>query len=203
MFDFNIPFDDLVTAVKSELVDWSEKRKPIVEYGLGFYRLPFYESREADGCALHVWLDGMPRNEDAHTHIFRLTSRVLCGQIEDARWEPMPLSEGKFLLSSYALTNGAYTKSGVSEFCDVRRLSIQTISRGGTYEVPKNVFHTSRVLNFPTVTLLQREEVDSNAIVQDLRPRDPQGHVSPQGTPLDGQRYESAWQRISQVLALV
>jgi hypothetical protein len=199
--DIDLPFDELIKAVKDELVDWGDKKKSIIPYGLGFYRIPLAGNRDEDGLALHFWLEGMPRNEDPHTHIFNLTSRVLCGQVEDTRWEATPSLNGKYLLRSHVFRDNRYVLDGEGTLCDIHSTTKQVVGRGQTYNVPKGVFHTSALSQFPTVTLIRREAVDTGIIVQDIVPRDLSGHISPASRPLNDGEYEWAWKKIQQIVA--
>jgi hypothetical protein len=171
MFDFTKPLPELVAEVKSELLNWSQQQRPILQYRFGFYRLPFYADRLTDGCAIHVWLADLPRDEFPHTHIFELTSRVLRGGLENTNWNITERPDGNFRLIEPVCTDTLCTDTVTDRFCNATVSEKDNIGVGDLYGVRRGIFHTTKILEFPTITIIKRAKVDACGQPAHLAPR--------------------------------
>jgi len=127
---------------------------------------PSYEQR------LHIWHEsliapGIRGFGDMHNHRFSFTSNVLCGAIDDRRYNVTDSPEGD--CDVYQVVNAREQKQLTGKFdgnvtlnrranveLDVRHSRIW--QSGSTYEFPRGAFHATRAIG-TTVTLVTKYDV--------------------------------------------
>lgn len=93
---FRLSLGELIPRVITAVKENFDQEKNVALYRFGFYRVPFYQDRNQDGLALHIWLQDLPREELPHSHVFHLRSRVLLGSITNHIWLPHEDDLGDF-----------------------------------------------------------------------------------------------------------
>lgn len=139
-------------------------------YRFGFYRLSFAPNRLTDGFALHVWFPTDLAEELPHTHIFDLESRVLLGGLEDRTWTVTEDPQGTHSIVLPKCTEKECSDEPVGTNVNIKLVGTRHVTQDEYYCVPKGSFHTSQVLEFPTVTVIRRLNVDANGQSQNIVP---------------------------------
>jgi hypothetical protein len=154
--DFARSCDVLQELVKLEL-------ETAEQHPLGFYRVDvtayMSDCRPRERFYLHVWRPDVPIDSLGliHTHIFSMASVVLKGCLENIIYRverstgTTSGSIGEYLVE--------YTKQGaVVPRGDVQLIAVQSarIGEGCVYGVELGTPHETRVVSYPTVTLIRK-----------------------------------------------
>lgn len=143
-------------------------------HGLGV--LQAYLVEGGDEIRIHIWHpDLVVMAERPHNHRFHLYSQVLLGEIDDHIYWLRPAESGRWF--KHAITH--YRNASGDKGKDIALLSprghdarVQTrkFSAGSAYELPKGMFHVTKVDGLAVTIITKTEQTDDKAVV--LGPKD-------------------------------
>lgn len=141
-----------VSALGAASVEW---------HPLGFCRIDVSmhipDRAPLERFFLHVWRKDAPVDSLGvlHTHVFDMTSIVLCGEVENSTYRVSGDCEESDSVGEYLVNYGNKSVTrirGVQLTPHCRR----TFSAGCLYRVGVGVPHESRIVAHPTVTLIRK-----------------------------------------------
>lgn len=155
---------------------------PARPHVLGFIQFPLWTAghgRTAPGIRLNVWPGGeiaarLCRQrvaEGVHHHPFDMVARLLHGALEDTQWtvERDPSGNYSGEVMDYGPAEAASAQT-TNERYAVKRKSATVYRKGDVYTMSKADFHSSVLVEAPTVTLLSRLDFDPTLPLWSFRP---------------------------------
>lgn len=144
-------------------------------FPFGFVHIPFPtpdETPKEEGYSLHIWTKDIQPQEIIHRHNADMWSCVVHGAIENTLWALENTEEEYDSYYKYCLDTAPvaarYEKLKGNFNAAVMNKNI--IKSGNTYKMKRTDFHTSRVLEFPSITLIKKSNTSPEHFPQNLLP---------------------------------
>lgn len=166
--DINISISDLI----NELVSIRNGGGKILSQALGFYRILITaKNGTSPGFMLHAWLDkeqprqSKNRTRDIHSHTFDMKSKVLVGELKNELYNLVEDLKGDYQIA-YIRQEGPIATRVVTD-TKVRMVLDydEIVSAGEIYCFSSRRFHCTVINEYPTITLMQKENmITDNAV---------------------------------------
>lgn len=146
------------------------QRYPWTYQGFGMLRL--YLGKVA---RIHIWdpRTAVRRVSNIHTHFWDLRSTVVCGRMDNVRYQIAPNRGGSISFSSHMMqtliTGEGGGLIGTPEKCNLQIRAVDKIHEGGSYFQRNDEIHQSLPIA-GTVTILEREEGSGQKVAQTFWP---------------------------------
>lgn len=196
--NINISLDQLIQ--KLEMV--KDNGGQILCQPLGFYRI-FITAKDAlsPGFMLHAWFEDTPKQSkslDIHSHTFDMKSRVIAGELKNQIFK---LEEGK--RGTYVVVNVIHDGVKATRYPTDERVTPvldyeETVSAGNTYGFPSKKFHCTVINKYPTITLMQKENMIPDSAVNIISFEHTGSEVGSYEQPILDQNY--LWDKIFGVI---
>ncbi len=166
--------DSDVAEILSFLKDLRAKRTKIVCQPLGFYRI-FLTARDAlsEGLLLHVWADPnqyrKSKEIDIHHHTFDMRSRILAGRLVNKLYDVQPSEQGRYKLVNVYHDGKNATRVVTDISVEPTIIKVEEVSPGQIYSFGSKIFHSTEIVSYPTITLMQKTNMISDNAVNIIR----------------------------------
>lgn len=198
VFDLRAPRTELLGKLFSAVDECKKQNRPIAQYRFGFYRLSFSPTRQEEGFTLHLWSRELPADDYPHTHIFSLTSRILSGRLKDTTWSLVPDAQGPLKCIRPHCSETACWDEDLGERVRLEKTREKINGPDDIYDVSLGEFHTTDIVEFPTITLMEKKNVQRGADPMHLVPWESQTPTRSFDYYSDSQ--EEIWARFEKAL---
>ncbi len=162
-FDLHAPRKALLEKLFDAVDSCKKEGRQIAQYRFGFYRLSFAPTRQEDGFTLHLWTDTLPADDYPHTHIFDMRSRILSGSLKDTTWALVPDDKGPLKSIRPHCSETACWDEELGDRVRLEKIREKINGPDYSYDVPLGEFHTTDILQFLAITLMEKKNVQRGA----------------------------------------
>lgn len=150
---FNLPLDRSDPEQFGRAFNSCREDLNPVWHPLGFIHARLSTGPDGDTFRMHVWSSAhhhaMEQEDKVHDHLFDVTSRVLFGAIEDARYEFEPNPEGRFRDLRVDYRPAHRSLKEVNSFGDLVSTSTAVHSSSSEYKIPAYQLHETTLHSAP------------------------------------------------------
>lgn len=156
--NIDIPISNLY----EELIKLKSIGRKITCQPLGFYRIFIKPQDEfSPSLMLHAWLhDNQPKqssDNDIHSHIFDMTSRIITGELVNEIYDVIDDQNGSYKLVRVTGNRAKNIRIVSDEVVSPKLLSSRIIKEGEKYGFESKIFHRSIISKYPTITLMEKD----------------------------------------------